>query len=312
MIHVVFGDERYLVLEQVREIRASFAFINPDFNIEHLDGSRASLSEISAHAAALPFLDAHRLVIVDGLIASKKAPSAGDWKSFFAGVPDYSEIIFVEDSLDRRTAIVKLVLEQAKAHECMALKAAQIPEWIRSRAALKKGSIDPEAVSLLASFVGTDLSLIDQELVKLLAYTGGSQITAQAVRDISHQDFEEDVYSLVDSLAARRKDRALLLLHRNILSGTQPLSMLSMIIRQFRLLIAARDMIDHSRTQADLVKDWALHPYVAQKVFSQARAYTMAALKQIYRDLGAMDRDIKYGLVEGDVAIDLWVAGLPA
>ena len=88
--------------------------------------------------------------------------------------------------------------------------------------------------------------------------------------------------------------------------------MLSMIIRQFRLLIAARDMIDHSRTQADLVKDWALHPYVAQKVFSQARAYTMAALKQIYRDLGAMDRDIKYGLVEGDVAIDLWVAGLPA
>ncbi|OIP96246.1 DNA polymerase III subunit delta [Candidatus Wirthbacteria bacterium CG2_30_54_11] len=312
MIHVVFGEERYLAQERIREIRDSFTFVNPDFNIEHLDGPKSSLSEVRSHAAALPFLDAHRLVIVHGLLAAKKAPSAEELKAFFAEVPDYSEIVFVEDALDRRTQLAKVVLEHAQVHECAALKTAQIPQWIRDRAALKKGAIDPEAVSLLSSFVGTDLSLIDQELEKLLAYSAGGQISAQAVRDVSHQSFEEDVYTLVDSLATKRKDRAITLLHRNILSGTHPLSMLSMIIRQFRLLIAARDLIDQHRTQADLIREWALHPYVAQKVFQQARSYSMPQLKQIYGDLSRLDRDIKYGVVEGDLALDLWIAGLSA
>jgi len=80
-------------------------------------------------------------------------------------------------------------------------------------------------------------------------------------------------------------------------------------VRQFRLLLQAREMLDNGKTLGEVTKTLKLHEFVGKKVIGQAQRFSMDILEAIYRRLLEMDESIKTGLVEPDLALEAFVAG---
>ena len=115
-----------------------------------------------------------------------------------------------------------------------------------------------------------------------------------------------DIFALVDALGLGKGREAQSMLHR-LLDEGDAFSLFGMVVRQFRLLLMAREMLDSSATQQEIQQGLGLHPFVAEKITKQARGFSISTLENIYRRLLRMDEQAKNGEVPLDVALDMFV-----
>jgi DNA polymerase-3 subunit delta len=81
-----------------------------------------------------------------------------------------------------------------------------------------------------------------------------------------------------------------------------------MVVRQFRLLLLAREVLDAGGKEADVVRQLKVHPYVGGKITEQARRFHMNTLEAVYHRLLELDEAIKTGLMDGDLALSTFAA----
>ena len=114
---------------------------------------------------------------------------------------------------------------------------------------------------------------------------------------------------MVDSIGNRDGARAMRLLRKTMEQGNVG-GVFAMIVRQFRLLLLAREALDGGTPAAHLASALDVHPFVAQKLASQARNFRLAALEDLYRRLRDIDEEVKTGRIELETAMEALVAQL--
>jgi DNA polymerase-3 subunit delta len=129
------------------------------------------------------------------------------------------------------------------------------------------------------------------------------------VEQVSIVSAQGSVFDLVDALGTGNGQKAQKMLHQ-LLESEDPFSLWGMVIRQFRLLLLAREVIESGGSQKEVEKALGIHSYVAQKVYDQARRFTMSALESIYHKLLKIDEGAKTGQVPLDLALDMLVVEL--
>jgi DNA polymerase-3 subunit delta len=163
---------------------------------------------------------------------------------------------------------------------------------------------------LLATQIGADLRLLDQEIDKLLLYTNGRAVQPSDVTAMVSRARETSIFDLVDCVGRRETDEALRLLHHLLDDGAAPLYLLAMISRQIRILIQVADLASEGLSQQQMARQLKLHPYVVEKGLAQSRQFSMAQLEQAHQKLVETDHSIKTGRVEDVLALDLLVVEL--
>jgi DNA polymerase-3 subunit delta len=154
------------------------------------------------------------------------------------------------------------------------------------------------------------LRRLDNEIEKLLTYRANQPIRGEDVRALVASVTESSVFDLVDAVGRRETNRALQLLHDQLWRNAAPIYLLSMITRQFRLLLQMRDLSERGKTVDQAVAQLKLHPFVARKTADQARNFSLAQLEAIYRKLLDADIAIKTGRSEPMLALDLLIVEL--
>ena len=81
----------------------------------------------------------------------------------------------------------------------------------------------------------------------------------------------------------------------------------AMIVRQFRLLVQTRSILDRRGNTTDVQKELGQIPFVADKLCRQASAFTSAKLKQIYSRLLEYDFEFKTSQSDPEAALDLFI-----
>lgn len=301
-------------------------------NIAQIDGRTATLDEVRAVCGALPFLAEHRLVIVDGWLtrllgraeaddddAPTRAGAASrdaqaDLAAYLDEQPDTAWLALVER---REIPDKNPVLRAAAGREWALVKKFDLPQgealvkWIQARAKAEGGAFTREAAQALAQ-TEADPRALGNEVAKLLAYAGFARpVEAADVDVLTSSSSEARIFDFVDYLGQRRAAPAQRELHR-LLETADPLYVLSMIARQYRLILQAKELLEARRAERDVAQALGLHPYPAGKVCAQARLYTLPALEQIYRRLLECDVQIKTGQAEPAAVLDVLVAELTA
>ena len=93
-------------------------------------------------------------------------------------------------------------------------------------------------------------------------------------------------------------------------TACDPFSLWGMVVRQFRLLIQAREILDGRGNQNDVARALGVHPFVAEKTTQQAAHFSIETLEQIYRRLLRVDEEVKTGQLTLELAMDTLVAEL--
>jgi len=334
MLYLLHGPDSFSRSEEIARIKGSIG--DPslvDLNTTILDGRQTTLADLIQACDALPFLAEKRLVIVEGLAArlSSGPPSEGEQErspaakgkdllndvvGYLTKLPDTTCLILVEDEIIKEShSLYREAMTRGKesVKSFPLLQGAGLERWISQRAKKRGAQIDSQAVKELMIYVGNDLRLLDIELEKLAIYVAGKQpIHAEDVHRLVSYVREESIFRLVDALGERNGPTAIQVLHQLLEDSSEPsyaLYVLSMIARQFRLLMQAKEMAEQHLPAAEIMKALHLsHRFILDKLLSQARNFSLDRLKEIYQKLQRIDVDIKTGNMETALALDLFVA----
>jgi DNA polymerase III subunit delta len=184
--------------------------------------------------------------------------------------------------------------------------------WIVNEAKNQVGKIEPRAAELLKDMVGVDTRQAGMEIAKLLAYVNWARpITVQDVEAVCIVTSQQSVFDFVDALANGNGKSAQHLLHR-LLETEDEFSLWGMVVRQFRLLIQAREILDGRGNKDDMARTLQIHPFVAEKAMQQASRFSIELLESIYHRLLKIDEEVKTSQVTLALALDTLIVELAA
>jgi DNA polymerase-3 subunit delta len=324
VVYLLHGEDEFAIAQFVAELKARLG--DPalaELNTTRLDGRASSFDELAAAAYAVPFLAPRRLVLFYHPLARFSGePARQKFQDLLDRIPASTALVLIEhralteEAARKRGQLHWLEKWATEAGDRAYLKAFSIPsgaamaDWIRRRARELAGQFTPQAAGLLASLVGDDVRLADQEIQKLLVYVNFSRpVEADDVDLLTAYSGEGDIFALVDALGNRNGQQAMGMLHR--LLAEQDVSLIfGMVVRQFRLLLQAREILDAHGNEGDILRLLKVHPYVARKVTDQARRFSLPALETVYRRLLEIDVATKSGEMETDLGMDTLIARL--
>lgn len=325
VVEILHGDDPYAIRKHITElIEATFRDDKTlqDYNVTRLDGRLASDDDLRSAANAIPFFTARRLVILTTPFARLTTDAAR--KRFIAlldGLPDSTTLVLVvEDTLEKRgwksftlahfvQRWAKEAGQRARISVCQLPPPNAMPEHIRKEALRMGGKFSQEAAAALAAHIGNDTQLAALEIEKLLISVDFKRpVEAQDVEELTAQSGQGDVFAMVDALAVGNSRQAIGMLHR-LLDEQDPLSLFGMIVRQFRLLLETREILDEGRG-GQIAAELHQPSFIADKLTVQARRFNMAQLEDIYHRLLLLDETMKTSQAPADLALDTFIAEL--
>ena len=95
-----------------------------------------------------------------------------------------------------------------------------------------------------------------------------------------------------------------------LLQKQDPRSIWPMIIRQFRLLLQAREVMNNGGNPAAITKELRVHSFVAEKLFNQGKQFDLPALERIYHRLLELEDEIWNFKLDYPLAMEILIAEL--
>lgn len=291
---LIIGEEDFLAEQALtRLIDAALPPEDRSLNLDVLDGS-APIGELLTRLDTAPFFGPCRVVVVRRLETMRD----GDHEALIAYLErgDSPTVgIFVAMELDRRRRLFLTFRRAATIIECRPMPPRDLPAWVTERITAAGKRPAPGAAESLAALAGGSLRGLDHEVAKVVTFVGDRPaVTPADVEAIASRLGEASIFTLVDAVGGRDAPGALRALH-DILATHEPLQVLFMIVRQFRLILRAHALTSRGAGGATLAERLAVHPFVARKVGEQARGYRADQFPEIFAALEGSDRAIKTG-----------------
>lgn len=322
--YILHGEDSISLGQALAKMRAALGD-DGDLNRSEFEGTGTSVPEALAAVKSLPFLADKRLVIVKGLIShiTRKGAGAAGKASVdrlideFPNLPAYARLVLVEDET---LAANNRVLKAANDLNTGYIRCFRVPKdmtaWIIRRARDEyEAEIEPQAAQAIASLVGDDLRRADSELYKLVCYVDDEHaIREEDVAALTPYVPEANIFDMVDALAKGDGGRALELIHQSLHDNPRDpgFGLFTMIARQFRLLLMAKDHLatGGSSQAPTLARALRVPPFVAGKLIVQSRVFTVNQLDTILKRLQRYDQDMKTGRIAPRLALDLLATSL--
>ena len=317
-IFFLFGNDEFAISRRLKEFESDFTDpTSADMNTAHLEARSVSEDDLGNALNAMPFLAKRRLVLLANPSSKYNNPTLRKkFLEFIGKAPESTRLVMYE-SVDPRDAEKHWLVKWAeKNNKLIQSRAFMLPRlkdmtgWIVNETKNQGGQIVPRAAEMLKDMVGVDTRQAGMEIAKLLAFVNWARpVTVEDVEAVCIVTSQQSVFDFVDALANGNGKSAQHLLHR-LLESEDEFSLWGMVVRQFRLLIQAREVLDGNGNKDDVVKALGVHPFVAEKAAQQASRFSIESLEAIYHRLLTIDERVKTSQVTLDLAMDTLVVEL--
>jgi DNA polymerase III subunit delta len=232
MIHVIYGDNRFLGLEKVEEIMGGFEdFERSDFMSSHADFDFGRVFEA---ASTVSMFHEFRLILVH--IETEKDINKVDVSLLesILKLPKVVVILWLPKKLEKKHVLSKVLGKGVQEHLLVKEKEAQGSLIKRLDALIsdRKLGISSEAKRLLISNLGDDYMRLETEVDKLSLL--GKRIEVADVEALISLDITKDVFALGNALIARDAQLAFKIYHDLLMQKQEPLSLLPLIASSLR------------------------------------------------------------------------------
>ncbi|MFA5154827.1 MAG: DNA polymerase III subunit delta [Patescibacteria group bacterium] len=322
MIIFLYGADTFRSRRFLRDLQLKFTRdVDPDASsVSVLDGSAATLKDITERINTGSLFVKKRLVVVENIFQNKK-------DKIFAALTDYLKkvardendvIIFRDEELNTKATPLKAetkklfayLAKQPYSQEFKPLSDSQLLAFIKKEAASYQKEIGVPAASLLLNLTGGDLWLIAGNLRKLAFGSTDKSISTELVQDTVAGSYDENIFGLTDALSAKNKKMAVSLLAEQYAAGLSDEYLIAMLIRQFKILLQIRTALDGPKMPTDLAAQLRLHPFVVKKGLLQAKNFSAASLKNYLDRLLRLDFGNKTGSGDVKTELTLLISGL--
>jgi DNA polymerase III delta subunit len=247
-----------------------------------------------------------------------------------ATVAPGNALVFLEqgDAGNKRSAALEgleaaVLKAGGESRAFKAPRSGELAGWIVARATEREMTLEPGAAKELARRVGGFVTegdvdrqrmgaLAVAELDKLALYRPFEPVREDDVRALVPEVVPDSTWAFLDAVAERRTAVAGPALDRLLETTPEPVITVQ-LHRRLRELLVAADLVAQRARPADIVKAIGGHPFRAQKLADQARAWSVAELEDALEGVMELDAMVKGAPGSGSterqrrLAFALWV-----
>lgn len=299
MIFFLYGEDDFTSNEKLKQIIAKFKkeVDAAGLNIGYFDGENFNLEKFNSVSSQGGFLVRKRLLVIKNLLLNKTSSETIEAVQGILKKNSASENIFVfweRGNPDKRTILFKfLAQKEHHAQEFKPLNPFAVKQWIVKYAASQKAAINPSAAELLSASIGANLWQIKNELDKLIALAQDKAITSDNVSLLVKGKIDENIFNLAEAIAKGDKKKGLILLENQLAEGLNEIYLLTMIVRQFRIIMQIKGLMAEGKSESQIAREGKLHPFVVKKTLPLSKEFSLEKIKRAYSMLAEMDKKFK-------------------
>lgn len=293
-VYLFHGAESLLLEEAIEHIvDAAVPEGARAFNLDYCSGAEGDIRDILARAAAFPMMAERRAVVVRDV--DRFGEKALELLARYCEQPSPTTVLLLAATKpDMRRKAFAAVRKKGQAFAFDELREYQLPEWIERRAAQRGGKIDQETAKLLATYAGSSLRDIDNELEKLFLFIGErTVITQDDVAAVVGFSREYNVFELQNAIGRRDAHRAVEILER-MLEANEPVPLIiTSLTNYFAKLWMISDQLRRGTKQADLAALAKVPPYYLKEYLQTLERYTPEEIEGSFHELALVDQQFK-------------------
>lgn len=276
------GDEEYMKQAALNSLRKKLLPDGfEDLNESVLDAPETD--QLIAASETLPFMADRRLVIVrDHPALIGRAEADDRLTNYLTSVPATTVLLFYcTKKPDGRKKLYTTVKKQNGIVTFSALKDRELTAFVTSAFRDLGKECDERTADYLIFTCGSDAGQLMTEIAKIASHSGSdAPVHPDEVKALATPSTECTVFQMVDAVVSGQNDRAFRLMRNQLLNGADRLYMLSMLLRQFRLLQHIRIM-QYEKCSRDAIRSaLGVPPFAADQYMRQASMYTNAQIKK--------------------------------
>lgn len=326
-IYLILGEDRFarkvaadrLISALTHSTKASASSTSSskseNFCLKIFQADKSPIDSLMQELESLTLFAERQVILLEDAEKLNKA-SMKALEAYF-NYPNPSLIFIISaESIHRATNFYKyaekggVVLEFAEEKPIDKEKA--LVEWARNQLMAQGKGIEAKACQTLVKQLGADMSLLSQEIEKLICYVGDrQQITEQDVAAICTKVNVETIWQLGEALFQKQTAAALRTSQGMLNDGVPFLTLVRQIRHQFQTDFQVCSLMAHGKGPAEITQ---LFPYmkgfILDKHMNVARAYGLTRFKRAMLLIDEAELQAKNSAIDQDILAERLITKL--
>lgn len=305
-VYLIYGEEDYLVKQYTELLKSNIADgINAMMNTDVFEGSDSNINKMIAAGDTAPFFSDYRLVVVSdsGLFKDGRKSDTAEMAEAIKNLPEDCVYLFTNEKVDKRNALYKAVKKSGYCCEINYRDIKELTDWVKKKS---DNRLDNGTANYFIKNIGNSMKHLAVELDKLLAYAGDKKVTAADIDIACTKSAEVNIFNMVGAIGNKNTEKALEIYNNMIFEGEEPIGILSMIARQFRMILQCKYLQNKRNFNArQIAAELKLREFVVSNCLNQAKNFKLTALMKAIEDCAQCDSNIKAGLIAPKLGVEL-------
>lgn len=309
-LYLWYGEDRFLIQEALKVLKSFYFRSDPSGSgIESVSAKELSPAAIVERANTTSFF-AGRLVVVNEVpyFQDSQTVDLEPFLDYFSNPNPLTCLLFMAKSVHKGRKFYKTL---AKGGEILEFCAPKRPQewlaWVQSELKKRGKLMEPQVAFQFIDRVGHHTGVLSQELDKLVIFVGDRPtITIEDIAAISIRTIEASVFDLLDAVANRSSAKATQTLHE-VLLEEHPLKVLSLLVRQVRLLLGCDALRSRGGNVAEVPSLLGISPFEAQKVWQQSIKLSFRQLSKALAECMKTDLALKTSAGDPELLLEMMI-----
>lgn len=301
MIYLIASESNQLLKEKLDDIISDFE------NVTYINYVNSTMDEILAEASYYSMFDEKKALIVKNAncFANDKISEENSNKllNYLANPNDLTTLIFTTNAkIDMRKKITKQIKDKYNLINILPLKPREIVMKIKEIFLSNGYSVGEDSINYIIKNNANNYDLIYSEINKImLFYIKPCKILYDDVVNIVAKSLDANNFKFVDMIVAKDIKEAFKIYQDLKLTKVEPLSLIGLLAREFRLMYFAKILKEEHYSIYDICTELALQDWQLEKFLVNGKKYKIDELATKLKELAILDLNIKSG------KIDKWV-----
>lgn len=298
LLQLIHGTNIRRINEMSNKLAKDYLDEIDDFNLVKLNLKEHTIEALVDEAQILPMFSERKVIVVTDAFVFTGQKVRAEVKHNIDLLVEYLEnknddtlIIFevYSEKLDKRKKITKLMGKHGIVHEVKPMGENELKKFASEVFLENDIQITPDALNRLIAKTGVDYETVMNEIDKLVLY-GDRELHIDDIEDVVSDSLDSNVFKLSELIIAGKKLEAVQLVRHLILQKEEPIKLLALITRQFRLMYQVKLLSSKGFDQAYIARTIKSHPYPVQLA---SRSVSGVSVDSLFKKI-VKCRDIDY------------------
>ena len=315
-IYLLYGEETYLLEQQLKKIKKNFGELVKGINYIAIDENNVDqlIADIETPAFGYP----NKLIIArnTGIFKREgKGRTGGASKELKDKINEYLKdnvdminesvvLTFVEEEAEKNS-IFNTIEKIGQVCNFEEQKPFQITKRLKNICNNYKVNVDENVLQYLIECCGTNMQDLINEIRKLIEYAGeNGKIQKQDIDKLCIKKIESVIFDLTDNLGQKKIKEAMEVLY-NLIASKEPIQkILITLYNHFKKLYFVKIAVANNKDVATSLNLKANQMFLVNKYKLQAKGFKTSELRKIIQELQDLDYRYKIGSIDLNVGLE--------